>query len=167
MSYISWAIVWTRNVGRKELQQHAAAFRFSNTLQQSVETIRCNIMLQENIYIFRLMVIRGPTVRFIIGPHPGHNGLSASRSNYKYPKPFKGTRLAASRWMWFPLDQRGMRAQWRAACRTYDCVTVRTGVANSWTCIRPGITRHSDKSPIITFHYTVVTGSCLSLAYYR
>jgi hypothetical protein len=111
----------------------------------------------------RLTVIRGPTVRFIIGPHLGYNGFSALRSNYTHPKPFKGTRLAASRWMWFPLEQRGMRTQCRAPCKTYDCVTVWIGVANSWT--------YDPESRGIytatTFHYTVVTGSCLVVAFYR
>ena len=37
------------------------------------------------IYISRT-VIRGPPVCIIIGPHPGHNGLSASRSKYYIPK---------------------------------------------------------------------------------
>jgi hypothetical protein len=47
--------------------------------------------------------------------------------------------------MWFPPDQRGMLAHLRAACRAITALLIGQGMANSWTRIRPGTTRHSDR----------------------
>jgi hypothetical protein len=113
-----------------------------------------------------MTVIRGPPVCIIRDPLSWSQWALCIENLYTQSH-LKGKRCTASRWMWFPPDQRGMRSHLRAACVTLTALPLGQRWPTHGHVYDPEPRDIHFEVNIPTFHYTVVTGSCLSVVFYR